>query len=744
VVKAGGKEYRVPAKNIDAKRETARCLYCGAEINHRVVDGRVVKPSAKKKVGDWYVKWALRQWNQNYERYLRGEMTLEELKGSPARPTLLVKVRLEGRDLRFEPADSQDVEKLWKAAEKLKEMWEDPDIPTEPIPPYGNVGGGLRFPVATTTYWYQLFNPRQLLTLVKLVKLIREVGRLAEEEKLREGWGREDAHKYAEVITTYLAVTLVRYSSYSNMTTPWKNYTGFGSTTALLRATNVMVFRGIAMTWNYTDYNIIDQIGIERDVEAISKGLDYIKSTIISSPGRVRVLLDDAASLERLGDEVFDVVVTDPPYADDVAYAELSDFYYVWLKRALSGVEGGRLVPRFLPEAFFDEFGEEVTTQWQLFAPREVSENEGRFKYFKMREGFADLLARAFSNVLRFLKPDGLLVVYYVAKKPESWVSLVKALWEVNGLEMVAAHPVATESEESVVARGKAAVLGGYVSAWRRGSGGRLDLDSVDAAGEVTRRFEEYLRGLSKGCEEKVERLDRRGAVSLSCKPANGATAWVYSYMAALSYLTSHREVYKGGVKLDAKGIVDEAVSLAFRALLKTADVPDLASKAYLALKILAADTGKADSDALAHVERALGVRTTQLVQMGLIRPVEVGGPKVAARKVFEVVMPIEETVEELRRVLSLQKKSSVLSCFRKLQLHLVAKAPVDCSPQDIEGALALARAINRLAELGILKKRDKEVHEGSSRRNKEAGKEDKRVDVDASLAEKILEIRWP
>ena len=59
------------------------------------------------------------------------------------------------------------------------------------------------------------------------------------------------------------------------------------------------------------------------------------------------------SSLSRLGNEKFDPIVTDPPYRDDVPYAELSDLYYVWLKRALSGSSGTSLVPRFHADVFF-------------------------------------------------------------------------------------------------------------------------------------------------------------------------------------------------------------------------------------------------------------------------------------------------------------------------------------------------------------------------------------------------------
>nr|WP_193322885.1 DUF1156 domain-containing protein [Pyrobaculum calidifontis] len=691
VVKAGGREYRVPAKNIDARRETARCLHCGAEINHRAVDGKIVKPSAKKKVGDWYVKWALRQWNERYERYLRGETTLEELRGSPARPTLLVKVRAEGRDLRFEPADGQDVEKLWKAAEKLREMWGDPDIPTEPVSPYSN---RYLFPILYGfDEWFKLFNPRQLLALLKLVKLIREAGRLAEEEKLGEGWGREDAHKYAEAVTTYLAVALCKYVDYSSIVAGWNRSLIMGHSLSM---------RGIAMMWNWDDMSpwTMWTGTYVRSVNTVIESLSYLVSAVSGSPGGVRVLLDDAASLSKLEGEVFDVVLTDPPYADDVPYAELSDFYYVWLKRALSGVDGGRLVPRFLPEAFFDEFGEEVTTQWQFFAPREVSENEGRFEYFKMREGFADLLARAFSNILRFLKPEGLLVVYYVAKKPEAWVALVDALWRRSGLVLTAAYPVATESEESVVARGKASVLGGFVAAWRR-------REAVDGEGIV----------------DLADPAQRAKVVELVAKEFEKYRAFshdffVYAYVAGLSALLRFKEVRYAGAVLDVESVLGAATSIGFEGALRFlgVEVRDPYALAYLLLRT-ASERGVVDSDTVAYVQYATGLSDGDMVKAGLLEPVESGGANVAKRKSFRVVAPAEASVPAYVSALGkVRGRSKVLEAFREAEAGALSPSfkfdqiKAKFGEEVFKEVLALCRAFVKLCDAGVLSKDDPDV----------------------------------
>jgi len=689
-VRWANQKFVVPIKNVDAKRETAQCLYCRAEINHRVVNGKVVKGS--KKDGDWYVKWSLRQWNENYEKYLRGEIALEELKQSPARPTLLVKISIKDGDLQFKPATQQDTERLWKAAEELRKTWGDPDIPIEDTAKYED--RSIWVIIYGFDKWFKLFNPRQLLTLIKLVKLIRQVGHAVEEEKLKESWNTKDARKYAEAVTTYLTIALVRYVDYNCVSTIW-NYGG----QLPAQVAHALSTRGIAMTWNWGDvspFAYMSGTGTFRtNLEKLNKVISYLVGALPQSI-TPKVLLDDASELSRLEGERFDVIVTDPPYADDVPYSELSDFYYVWLKRALSDVENNELKPRFLPEAFFDEFGLEIPTQWQRFAPKEVSENEGRWEHFEVKVTFAELLTRAFANVLRFLKEDGLLVAYYVAKKPEAWAALVDALWRENGLELVAAYPVETESEESVVARGKASVLGGYVSAWRRRVGERsLDLDVAreEAFREVASRLEARLKVLR----------GRKG----------GATTWVYSYLAALEYLTAHYPVRLGGVELGSDGLMRQAVVLAFEALLRSSGIKltDRGAHAYLALRIMESESGRVDSDTLSYVEKAVGLEHKDLIGLGLITEVETGGPNVAKRKTFEVLAPRSDTVDEVKRVYSLQRgKSAVIDCLRQLQLNALIKSVAKCTPEVREESLNLARALIELSKSGLLDEDDADV----------------------------------
>ena len=176
---------------------------------------------------------------------MRGEIALEDLLKSRARPRILTRVRVINDDLEFEPATSEDDEKLWRALEKLRQMWGDPDIPVENVCPYGV---RYLYPILYGMIkWYRFYNPRQLLILVKLVKLIREAGKQVEQEKIKEGLSKEEAFKYAEAIATYLAITLIKQADYNSIVNAWNPSTGYGSSLALLHAGHTLSFRGISM-----------------------------------------------------------------------------------------------------------------------------------------------------------------------------------------------------------------------------------------------------------------------------------------------------------------------------------------------------------------------------------------------------------------------------------------------------------------------------------------------------------------
>jgi len=543
-----GEDFRVPEANIEAKREQSTCLHCDQPIGH--IDLETEKHIMKtkgmaKEIGRklvWYVKYAL-------GKYHEGDSSLARLR-------LLVKVKLKDSDLEFVSCTEEDQKKLEEAranVEKLSQQ-KDPDIPMEPISPYSV---RYLFPLLYgKTEWHKLFNPRQLLTLVKLTKLIRDTGKLIERQKIKEGSSREDAFNYAEAVTTYLAIAFCKHADFSSLCSAWQ--------LSYLIAAHTLAMRGIAMIWNYGDINpYVDFTGsYKRTLRNTSRGLSYLVSAMGDVSSRVgvllddvtelniqetKVLLDDATMLNKLeADERFDIIVTDPPYYDDVPYTELSDFYCVWLKRALSDINRDkRLKPRFLKEAFFEKIGDdwvEVSTQWENYALSEVSLNPPRLgSNVTTANGvrhFQNLLNSSFIMMTSKLKDDGSLVTYYAHTSPNAWKALLGAGWEAAGLRVTNAFPIATESAQSVVSRGKLSMDTSIVVAWRGVSEGSID--ASDLYGEMV--------------EEAANR-----ARELMNLDAIGRDLFIGTLAAALASATKYREVRVMG-RIDVGALVDKYV----------------------------------------------------------------------------------------------------------------------------------------------------------------------------------------
>jgi putative DNA methylase len=375
------------------------------------------------------------------------------------------------------------------------------------------------------------------MTHVKLVKLIRETGKQIEQEKISEGLSKEESFEYAEGVTAYLTIALCKHADYDFLCNLWD--------CNIPKISHGLTMRGIAMMWNWVD--ICPRANFTgswiRVLGQCVEGLFYINSQ--GSRDCTKVLLDDAATLSKVSDGKFTLIITDPPYYDDVPYAELSDFYYVWLKRALSEVEDNRLVPRFIREAFYEKIGGswiEIPTQWEKYALSEVSLNPPRLGTTATFEDgvkhFQNLLNASFINMASKLEEDGLLVTYYAHTDPDAWKALLEAGWEVAGFRVTNAFPITTESEQSVVKRGKLSMDTSIVVVWRKGSEGTI------VASEL------YNMMVEESANRARELMDV-GAI--------GRDLVIGTLAASLAVATKYREIMDLG-KIDTKTLIDNYV----------------------------------------------------------------------------------------------------------------------------------------------------------------------------------------
>ncbi|MET4765231.1 DUF1156 domain-containing protein [Bradyrhizobium ottawaense] len=148
-------------------------------------------------------------------------------------------------------------------------------------------------------------------------------------------------------------------------------------------------------------------------------------------------------AVTHIADGSIDAVVVDPPYGANVMYAELSDFFYVWLKRT-----AGLVVPDLFTRQLTDKDAEAVA-------------NKARFKGKKGAAAFAnreyqERMAAIFEECRRVLKTDGIMTVMFTHKDAGAWDALTKSLMSAHFF-VTASWPVNTEAEASTHIKNKAA-----------------------------------------------------------------------------------------------------------------------------------------------------------------------------------------------------------------------------------------------------------------------------------------------
>jgi len=179
-----------------------------------------------------------------------------------------------------------------------------------------------------------LFTPRQLVALDTLSQIISEVRDKIKVDAIDSGLCAKDATldkgglgalAYADAVSIYLAFSVDKAADY------WSTVCTWHSSKELIR--NTFGRQAIPITWDYVETNVFsDSTG------NVSSGIEWAQKAIVNFPAGPHGFAiqmdaqDQTISLDK-------VISTDPPYYDNVPYADLSDFFYVWLRRMLRSVE---------------------------------------------------------------------------------------------------------------------------------------------------------------------------------------------------------------------------------------------------------------------------------------------------------------------------------------------------------------------------------------------------------------------
>ena len=316
--------------------------------------------------------------------------------------------------------------------------------------------------------WRSLFTDRQLVLYATLAASIRG----AHDAMLAEGMepGR------ARAVATYLAFALDKVADRNSAFSSWQ--------TGGEKIRGTFPGQTVQMRWDFCEsYPFRTGSGSWNDaVAAICKAIEHCAQT---GDGPARVLRGDAQAMP-FEDGEFDAVLIDPPYYFSVMYSDLSDFFYVWLKRSV-----GHLYP------------EHFNTPWAPKA-QEVVQNRCRpgMTGHITEEEFDQRLGKALSEVARVVKPGGVVAIVFAHTDVKAWEKLLLAL-RVAGLAVTTSWPIRSEMAGRPVAHVKAALRSSVVLVCRPlQEAGDAFYDEVDA--ELSRVVHERL--------DSFEHMGLRGA----------------------------------------------------------------------------------------------------------------------------------------------------------------------------------------------------------------------------------------
>lgn len=282
--------------------------------------------------------------------------------------------------------------------------------PDEPLPPQGTLG--FRIQAYGLQTWRDLFTPRQTLTLLTFCKWVRA----AHAELLRRGTEPE----LAKAIATYLAFGLDKVANRGSAAGMW-NSIGEKLESPLARG-------AFPMTWDFPESTPLGE-GSGNWAEGLEYTVEAIRYAAKAGSVPANVLRMNAQQL-RIADETFDAIITDPPYYDNIPYAHLSDFFYVWLKRAV-----GDLYPEHLSSELTPKKQEAIAEPARFEGNRDMA-----------RAQYEQMMQQAFAEARRVLKPGAPLVCVYAHKTTAGWSALADSL-RGAGFEITEAWPLDTERQ---------------------------------------------------------------------------------------------------------------------------------------------------------------------------------------------------------------------------------------------------------------------------------------------------------
>jgi putative DNA methylase len=328
-----------------------------------------------------------------------------------------------------------------------------------------------------------LFTPRQLVALTTFSDLAQEVREKIKIDALNTGWlddrkgldeGGKEAQAYADAVTIYLSFAVDKCSDY------WSSICTWHSSKELIR--NTFGRQAIPMSWDFVETNPMcaSSGNWMAMVDWSSKALAQMPSSFVNKSG---IATQGEAQKQTISQDK--VISTDPPYYDNIGYADLSDFFYVWLRRALKPIYPTLFATLAVPK-----------TEELVATPYRHGSKQNAEKFFL--EGMTEAMRRLAEQS----HPAFPTTIYYAFKQSDTtdvgtgntgWETFLEAVMKA-GFAITGTLPMRTELANRMIGSGKNALASSIVLVCRKRD---------ENAPTVSRR--QFLRDLKQEMTDAME-----------------------------------------------------------------------------------------------------------------------------------------------------------------------------------------------------------------------------------------------
>ena len=348
--------------------------------------------------------------------------------------------------------------------------------------------GGNCTPYGLTS-WGDLFTQRQLVGLITLSDLIQEVRARLKSEAIKAGLTDDGksleksgagATAYADAVVVYLAFAIDRLADYNSSIATWKP--------SGEQVMQTYKRQALPMTWDFPESNILGQSAI-----CWKNSVKYTADNLLATASKYIVTAGFADQRDASTQSVSQgkVVSTDPPYYDNIGYADLSDFFYVWLRRSLKPV-----FPEIFSTLAVPKTEELVATAYR-HGGREKAESF-----------FLDGMTQAMHRLAEQAHPAFPVTIYYAFKQAESdgddgttntgWDTFLAAVIEA-GFAISGTWPIRTELSNRMIGSGANALASSIVLVCRQRAANAATATRREFVATLKAELPEALRHLQAG-----------------------------------------------------------------------------------------------------------------------------------------------------------------------------------------------------------------------------------------------------